>query len=432
MTKRVAVLYSLMGLVLIIVGFYQSWNVAFGIFNLCVISAIMALGVNMQWGYAGLFNVGVMGFTALGGLTAVLISMPPVTEAWAVAGGDIALSLLSLVGTVVAIIFARRAVPSGLRLPVTLVLLLAGYFVIGHFFGPAKDKIESINPALSGYLGGAGLPVVLAWPIGGMVAAGAGWFIGRIALGLRADYLAIATLGIAEIIIAIIKYEEWLSRGVKNVTGIPRPVPYEVDLVQQDWFIRLADFFGAADVSDAAGVFVKLCYAALFVAVLAIIMWFAERALHSPWGRMMRAIRDNRDAAAAMGKNVKKRHLQTFVLGCFTCGVAGAMLTTLEGQFTPTSYIPLRFTFLVWVMVILGGSGNNWGAVLGGFIIWFLWVQAEPFGNWFMATVTWPLGDDSELAQHLIGGAAYMRYLMMGAILLVVMRFAPKGLIPEK
>ena len=83
MTQRVVLLYGLMILVLIMVGFYQSWNVAFGIFNLCVISAVMALGVNMQWGYAGLFNVGVMGFTALGGLTAVLVSMPPVTEAWA-------------------------------------------------------------------------------------------------------------------------------------------------------------------------------------------------------------------------------------------------------------------------------------------------------------------------------------------------------------
>ena len=109
MTKRVALLYGLMCLVLIAIGFLQSWNVAFGIFNLCVISAVMALGVNMQWGYAGLFNVGVMGFTALGGLTAVLVSMPPVGEAWSVAGGDIALSVLSLVATVVAVIYAAAS-----------------------------------------------------------------------------------------------------------------------------------------------------------------------------------------------------------------------------------------------------------------------------------------------------------------------------------
>ncbi|MFC6856818.1 branched-chain amino acid ABC transporter permease [Marivibrio halodurans] len=432
MTKKVALLYGLMLLVLAIVGIFQSWNVAFGIFNLCLISAIMALGVNMQWGYAGLFNVGVMGFTALGGLAAVLVSMPPVAEAWQVAGGDIALSILSLIGTIAAIIAARHYAPRILRIPVTILLLIVGYFVIGHFFNPATEAIESIDPALTGYLGGLGLPVLIAWPVGGLVAAGAGWFIGRIALGLRADYLAIATLGISEIIIAIIKYEEWLSRGVKNVTGIPRPVPYEVDLVETDWFISLANFFGANDINDAAGLFVKLCYAVLFIAVLAIIMWFAERALKSPWGRMMRAIRDNRDAAAAMGKDVKARHLQTFILGCAVCGVAGAMLTTLDGQLTPTSYIPLRYTFLIWVMVILGGSGNNWGAVLGGFVIWFLWVEAEPLGNWFMQTITIPLPEDSSLAQHLVNGAAYTRYLLMGAILLLVMRFAPRGLIPER
>ncbi|WP_226893764.1 branched-chain amino acid ABC transporter permease [Nisaea sediminum] len=432
MTKKVPLYYGAMGLILIAVGLFQSWAVAFGILNLCLISAIMALGVNMQWGYAGLFNVGIMGFTALGGLAAVLVSMAPVGEAWSVAGGDLALSLLSLAATVAAIVFARRKVARALRPYVTVLLLIAGYFLISHFFLPATDRIEAIDPALSGYLGGLGLPILLAWPVGGLVAAGAGWLIGKISLGLRADYLAIATLGISEIIIAVIKYEEWLSRGVKNVTGIPRPVPYEVDLVEADWFLSLASTFGVSDVSDAAGIFVKICYALLFIAVLAIIMWLAERALQSPWGRMMRAIRDNRDAAAAMGKDVKARHLQVFVLGCAVCGVAGAMLATLDGQLTPTSYIPLRYTFLIWVMVILGGSGNNWGAVLGGFVIWFLWVQAEPLGAWFMTVITMPLPEESGLAKHLMAGSVYMRYLLMGAILLLVMRFAPKGLIPER
>ncbi|PJN93240.1 hypothetical protein CNY89_22470, partial [Amaricoccus sp. HAR-UPW-R2A-40] len=88
-------------------------------------------------------------------------------------------------------------------------------------------------------------------------------------------------------------------------------------------------------------------------------------AVASPWGRMMRAIRDNRDAAEAMGKDVTARHLQVFVLGSAVVGVAGAMLVTLDGQFTPGSYTPLRYTFIIWVMVIVGGSGNNWGAVLG-------------------------------------------------------------------
>ncbi|KAA3630953.1 MAG: branched-chain amino acid ABC transporter permease [Proteobacteria bacterium] len=432
MTKKVVLYYALMLAVLAGVGFYQSWNVAFGIFNLCLISAVMALGVNMQWGYAGLFNVGIMGFTALGGLTAVLVSVAPVPEAWAAGGGGIALSALGVAITVVAIILARRIVPEVLKLPATVLILVAGFFLIRVFYLPAVDRIEAINPAHTGYLGGMNLPIVISWALGGLVAAGAAWLIGKVALGLRADYLAIATLGISEIIIAVIKYEEWLSRGVKNVTGLPRPVPYEVDLVQQDWFIGLVGALGAEDLSDAASLFVKLCYAALFVAVLAIVMWFAERALKSPWGRMMRAIRDNREAASAMGKDVTRRHLQVFVLGCAVCGIAGAMLTTLDGQLTPTSYIPLRFTFLIWVMVILGGSGNNWGAVLGGFVIWFLWVEAEPLGNWFMQTTTAPLAEDNWLRQHLVAGAAYTRFLLMGGILLLVMRFAPRGLIPER
>ncbi|MCB9928186.1 MAG: branched-chain amino acid ABC transporter permease [Alphaproteobacteria bacterium] len=429
---RVPLYYGLMALVLVLVGLLQSWNVALGILNLSLISAIMALGVNMQWGYAGLFNVGIMGFTALGGLAAVLVAMPPVAGAWQAGGFGLAMTLLAVALTVAAIVAARRVLPRGLRLPATLVLLVVGFFAVNAFFGPATDRIEAIDPVNAGYLGGLGLPIVLAWPVGAVIAAGAGWLIGKVALGLRADYLAIATLGISEIIIAILKYEEWLTRGVKNVTGLPRPVPYEVDLAASDWFLRLTDGLGLANATDAAGIFVKLCYAVLFVMVLGLVLWLAERALNSPWGRMMRAIRDNRDAAEAMGKDVKGRHLQVFILGCAVCGMAGAMLTTLDSQFTPTSYIPLRYTFLIWVMVILGGSGNNWGAVLGGFIIWFLWVEAEPLGNGFMALLTAPLPEGSPVAQHLLAGAAYTRYLLMGAILLLVMRFAPKGLLPER
>lgn len=432
MNLRGFICFSLMAAALLAVGFGQSWNVALGIMSMCLISAIMALGVNIQWGYAGLFNVGIMGFTALGGLTAVLVSMPPVPDAWAAGGTGIVLSFLLLVATVIVIIFARRVVPVFLRTAVTAVLIIAGFFLIRIVYLPAVSAIEAINPAQTGYLGGMGLPILLSWIVGGLVAAGAAWLIGKVALGLRADYLAIATLGIAEIIVAILKYEDWLTRGVKNVTGLPRPVPYEVELVRSEWFTDLMARFGATDLTAAAGVFVKSSFVLLFLIVLIIIFWFSERALKSPWGRMMRAIRDNRDAAAAMGKDVTWRHLQVFVLGCAVVGVAGAMLTTLEGQFTPTTYIPLRYTFLIWVMVILGGSGNNWGAVLGGFVIWFVWVQAEPFGHWFMQNLTLAMGEDYWLRQHLISGAVYMRYVLMGTILLLVMRFAPRGLIPER
>jgi branched-chain amino acid transport system permease protein len=170
----------------------------------------------------------------------------------------------------------------------------------------------------------------------------------------------------------------------------------------------------------------------LFAVVLVVLVWLSQRALNSPWGRMMRAIRDNETAARAMGKNVTARHLQVFVLGSAVCGIAGAMMTTLDSQLTPASYQPLRFTFLIWVMVIVGGSGNNLGSILGGFLIWFLWVQVEPIGFWVMEIVTAPMAEDSAIRAHLLDSVAQMRLLTMGIFLLVMLRFNPRGLIPEK
>jgi len=170
----------------------------------------------------------------------------------------------------------------------------------------------------------------------------------------------------------------------------------------------------------------------LFVIVLLLIFLAAELALKSPWGRMMRAIRDNETAARAMGKDVTARHLQIFVLGSAICGVAGAMMVTLDGQLTPSSYQPLRFTFLIWVMVIVGGSGNNYGSVLGGFLIWFLWVQVEPYGAALMGFITDPMPDAWWIKERLLASVAHMRLLTMGLILLLVLRFFPRGLIPEK
>jgi branched-chain amino acid transport system permease protein len=133
-----------------------------------------------------------------------------------------------------------------------------------------------------------------------------------------------------------------------------------------------------------------------------------------------------------MGKDVTGRHLQIFVLGAAICGLAGAMMTTLDGQLTPSSYQPLRYTFLVWVMVIVGGSGNNWGAVLGGLFIWFLWVEVEPIGKWLIDVLTFALDDTNPFKQGLYDRIAYVRPLTMGLILLIVLRFSPRGLLPER
>lgn len=431
-THRAPILFSIMALMLILVGVMQSWGVSLTILNMCLISAIMALGVNMQWGYAGLFNVGVMGFAALGGLAGVLVSMPPVSEAWQAGGVGIFSGLIITFVTVMAClaIWPRIQHRRG-RYWILFAIIVIGYALLRTFFDPGVDAIEAIDPSVTGHLGGLGLPIIVSWPVGALFAAGVAFVIGKIALGLRSDYLAIATLGISEIIIFFIKNEEWLTRGVKNVNGLPRPVPFEVDLQQAVWFQDLVMQLGL-DVADASSIFVKLCYALLFLVVITILLWLSETALRSPWGRMMRAIRDNEVAAAAMGKDVTWQHLRIFVLGSAVIGMAGAMLTTLDGQFTPVGYQPLRFTFLIWVMVIIGGSGNNWGAVLGGFFIWFFWIQAEPIGLWIINTLTAGMDPGSALKAHLLEGAAHMRLMTVGLILLIALRYAPEGLIPER
>ncbi|MFN3952819.1 MAG: branched-chain amino acid ABC transporter permease [Pararhodobacter sp.] len=425
-------LFGAMALALILTGQYQSWTLALTILNMCLISAIMALGVNMQWGYAGLFNVGVMGFTAIGGLAAVLIAMPPVAEAWAAGGMGAMLGLMLGAATIFAAIVVWKRLPPGrMRVVALIATLIVGYTLTRMVFAPATSAIMRVNPATEGYLGGLGLPVLLAWPVGALFAAGLAWVVGKISLGLRSDYLAIATLGISEIVIAVLKFEGWLSRGVNNVSGIPRPVTRPVELQGREWVQSLAETLGFTT-AEMASIVEKLGYASLFIAVLAVLIWLSEKALNSPWGRMMRAIRDNETAARAMGKDVTRRHLMVFVLGSAVCGLAGAMMVTLDGQLTPGSYEPLRYTFLIWVMVIVGGSGNNWGAVLGGFIIWFLWVQAEPAGRWFMDMLTSGLASDNFIRQHLMAQAAHTRLIMMGLALLLMLRFAPRGLIPER
>jgi branched-chain amino acid transport system permease protein len=415
--------------------FSGSWNSSLGILNMALISAIMALGVNLQWGYAGLFNIGIMGFVALGGLAAVLISMPPTPDAWSAGGPRILLALvIGLCAIASAVLVQTRMAKGRLRTLATLAVLVGGFILYRFVFDPAVVAVEAVTPAATGYLGGLGLPVLIAWPVGGLLAAAAAWVIGKTALGLRSDYLAIATLGVAEIIIAILKNEDWLSRGVKNVNGIPRPapfVPYEVDLqASPDFLGRMAAW--GFDPVTASTITVKLAYALLFTAVLLVLLWLAQKALTSPWGRMMRAIRDNEVAAEAMGKDVKGRHLQIFILGSAVCGIAGAMMATLDGQLTPGTYQPLRFTFLIWVMVIVGGSGNNLGSVLGAFIVYFLWIMVEPIGQSLMDVVTAGMTDGSWLKDHLLASVAHMRLMTMGLLLLLILRFSPRGLLPEK
>ena len=442
---RAIITFSLMGFVLLFVGFNQSWALVIGIINMSLISAIMALGVNIQWGYAGLFNVGIMGFAALGGVSVVLISQQPVTEAIDAGGIKMLLALALGAATIAAgVLLNRRGVNKWL---ISLIVVI-GYLFTRFYFSEASKLIEKVDPAITGYLGGFGLPIMLSWIVGGLAAAGAAWWIGKITLSLRSDYLAIATLGISEIIIYVIKNEDWFVRGLKNVYGLQRPVPYEVDMQKSEWLQNIVAWIHKSElqflsqseqfdklgdyVREASVVFVKLSYSGLFLVILVAFIILSNLALNSPWGRKVRAIRDNEVAASAMGKNITRQHLQIFVIGSAIVGVAGALLVTYDGIFIPTAYQPLRFTFLIWVMVIVGGSGNNLGSVLGAFIMWFIWIQSGPIGLWVVEMLGNYVQEGNTSLEFIEDRVHYLRLIFMGSIMLLIMRFSPGGILPEK
>ena len=442
--------YLIMFTLIILVGIFQSWSLALTILNYCLISAVMTIGANIQWGYAGLINFGIMGYTALGGLAVVLVSVAPVGEAWRVGGLNMMICLGVIIGMVFSIrLTLKKIEKSKKRNYLIAAIIIVGILLLRLISAPAIESIEAVEPAKTGFLGGLGLPVLFSWIAGAFLAAGLAFVVGKVALGLRADYLAIATLLIAEIVVSIIKHEDWLARGVKNVIGLKRPAPYEINLQQSPWFIELVEKIHSGKLAlinsvsekqevlnqlviSASSVYVKLCFTGLFLTVVIILLIVTQKALYSPWGRMMRAIRDNEEASGAMGKNVVKQHLLIFILGSAIVGIAGAMMVTNDGLFTPGSYRPMRYTFVIWVMVIVGGTGNNFGAILGGFVVWFLWVQAAPIALFFINLLTAHLPETNEIRVHLINSAPFFRFLMIGIGLLIIMRFRPQGIIPEK
>ncbi|MTI44499.1 amino acid/amide ABC transporter membrane protein 2, HAAT family (TC 3.A.1.4.-) [Roseibium hamelinense] len=287
------------------------------------IYALLALGLNIQWGFAGLFNAGIAGFFAVGAYTSAILT----------------------------------------------------------------------SAAAEGRIGGFELPVIVGW-FGAMGAAALiAWPIGKICLRFRSDYLAIATIGIAEIIRLVIKSEAELTNSARGITGLPRP-------------------FGDLDYMAS-----QAAYLGIVLVVLAIAYVLVERQFNAPWGRMMRAIRDNEDAARAMGKNIEYRRLEAFIFGAALMGLGGALFAHFNRSITPEAIDPMVATFLVWIMLILGGSGNNRGAILGAAVVWIIWSVSE------IAT--------DQLPHEYAVKAKYIRLFLIGLLLQLVLRFRPEGILPE-
>jgi branched-chain amino acid transport system permease protein len=289
--------------------------------------SLTCIGLNIQWGFTGLFNVGIAGFFAVGAYASGIMTGPRYAETW---------------------------------------------------------------------FGGFGLPVPVGFLTAIVVTALVATIIGYVTLRLREDFLAISTFGIAVSIQLVANNLDELTRGPEGLYALPKP---------------LSDLSESPLVDNA--IYLGIC-----VLVIGLVYWGFERILRSPWGRVLRAIREDEDAAMAMGKNVFVFRLQAFVLGSATMGLAGALYANFIGFISPTDFLPI-FTIQVFVMVIVGGSGNNLGAIVGGVVMWGVWSASDSL----IAAVVTP---DFQTQ------AAAARIVLIGLILVLMLLYRPAGLLPEK
>lgn len=296
------------------------------VFFLCLVSiyGMLSLGLNVQFGFAGMFNIGIAAFFAVGAYASALLTSP-----------------------------------------------------------------DNAN-----HVGGFGLPIPVGFLAAMLVSGLLAFGIGLITLNLRSDYLAIASIGIAEIVRLFLKNEDWLTNGVRGIPGVPRP-------------------FG-----DALPGYDDLTFLILACVLLAVAYLAVERAWVSPWGRALRALRENEAAAVAMGKDSLSFRLQAFVFGAALMGLAGALYAHFVGFISPEAFDPMFSTFLVWVMLIAGGSGNNRGALLGAFVIWGVWSGTEIV-----------IG---RLPAEIVTQAGALRVFLIGLLLVVILLVRSEGILPER
>ena len=296
-------------------------------FIICSFYIISSLGLNIQYGFTGMFNVGIAGFFAVGAYTSAILTGP--------------------------------------------------------------EYADTI-------FGGFQLPIIFGWLCAIVVSGLAGVLVGLVTLRLREDFLAISTFGIAICIQLVALNSESVTRGPNGLYAIPKP------------FSRFLD---SAFMSNL--IFLIIC-----IMTIVAIYYALERVVKSPWGRVLRSIREDEVAAEALGKNVFMYRLQAFVLGCGIMGLAGAMYANFVRFISPQDFLPI-FTIQVYVMLIVGGKGNNLGAIVGAIVIWALWSASDSLIN-FIVTPDYQTQ------------AAALRIIIVGMVLVLMLLFKPLGILPEK
>jgi branched-chain amino acid transport system permease protein len=309
-----------------IIAYLVSFAIMAGIY------AVFCLGLNIQWGYTGLFNIGIAGFFCIGAYSSAMITTPK---------------------------------PTG---------------IYAHYV----HQIFGLNlPFVVGLVGAAVICGIIAF------------LIGIPTLKLGEDYLAIATLGIAETFRLIFNNEHWLANGPRGLMGLPQPFQGLIDPKNYNYI-----------------------YLVIIVIIMVVIYIAIEKAIRSPWGRVLRGIREDEVSAAMSGKDIFHFKMQSLVFGSMVMGIGGALYAHYTKSISPDVFTPLYGTFIIWVMLMAGGSGNNKGAVLGAYAIWAIWI-----GTKFMTDF---------LPYTLKARAPYIRFLIIGILLEIILIYRPQGLLGEE
>lgn len=322
------------------------------------IYAVLTLGLNVQWGYTGLFNIGIAAFFAIGAFTSALVT---------------------------------TQMPTG------------------------------ANAAFTQQLFGLGAPFLVGVLAAGLVAGALAVLVGGPTLRLRGDYLAIATIGISELVRLVFQNERWLANGPQPLRGIPQPLSC---LTSDAGCSYLPGF-----VNQLFAALTPRDYPFVYVAIVALILFLVyvglERAIRSPWGRVLRAVREDEASAAANGKNVAGFRMQAFVVGAVIMGIGGALYAHYVVAIDYGHFDPLYGTFLIWVMLMLGGSGNNRGAILGALLVWAIWT-----GTSFLVDALRPIL--VTISPVLPQRGPYVRFLLISILMLFIVLYRPRGVLPEE
>ncbi|MFN3720085.1 MAG: branched-chain amino acid ABC transporter permease [Rhizobium rhizophilum] len=301
--------------------------IAYGAFFLTMAFtyAIICLGLNVQWGMTGLFNVGIAAFVAVGAYTSAILTTPDTAERF----------------------------------------------------------------------GGFGMPIFVGWLGAAIVAGALSWAVGALTIRLRSDYLAIATFGVAVTVQLCMLNLQSVTGGAFGIGFIPRPF---------------------ADLQGNALLF-SLANCGLMALVVLVLYLGLQHLSRSPWGRVLRAIREDEVAAQALGKRPVRFRLQAFTVGGAIMGLAGAAQAHFIGFIAPDNYMPV-LTFQVWAMLIVGGSGNNRGAIAGAILVWGLWALTAAAVSAFVPP--------EEQAR-----AAALQIVAIGVGLCLMLLLRPRGLLGE-